>query len=63
VSGFVNLKQMETGRERFKFGAADCEAIIHELSSVDWRDQGRTGHISNATLVAGAFTISHTKSQ
>jgi hypothetical protein len=25
-----------TGRERLKFGAADCVAIIKELGSIDW---------------------------
>jgi hypothetical protein len=32
------LKAFETGRERFKFSAADCEAKIQELGSVDWHN-------------------------
>jgi hypothetical protein len=33
---FCEFKAIETGRERFNFGAADCKAIIKELSSIDW---------------------------
>jgi hypothetical protein len=36
------------------------------IDAIFWLDnivQGRTGHKSNATLVAGAFTISNTKCQ
>jgi hypothetical protein len=33
---FCEFKAIETGRERFKFGAADCEAIRKELGSIDW---------------------------
>jgi hypothetical protein len=33
---FCEFKAFETGRERCKFGAADCEAIIQELDSVGW---------------------------
>jgi hypothetical protein len=34
---FCEFKAIETGRERFKFGATDCETIIiKELGSIDW---------------------------
>jgi hypothetical protein len=33
---FCEFKAIETGRERCKFGAADCEAIRKELGSIDW---------------------------
>jgi hypothetical protein len=33
---FCEFKAIEIGRERFRSGAADCEAIIQELGSVDW---------------------------
>jgi hypothetical protein len=32
---FCEFKAIEMGRERFRFGAADREAIIQELGSVD----------------------------
>jgi hypothetical protein len=35
---FSELKAIEIGRERFKFSAADCEAKIQELGSVDWHN-------------------------
>jgi hypothetical protein len=33
---FCEFKEIETGSERFKFGAADCEAIKKELGSPVW---------------------------
>jgi hypothetical protein len=30
------FKAVETDKEQFKFGVADCEAIIQELGSIDW---------------------------
>jgi hypothetical protein len=33
---FCEFKAIEIGRERFRSGAANCEAIFQELGSVDW---------------------------
>jgi hypothetical protein len=33
---FCEFKVIEIGRERFRSGAANCEAIIQKLGSVDW---------------------------
>jgi hypothetical protein len=32
---FCEFKAIESGKERFKFGAADYEAKIKELGSID----------------------------
>jgi hypothetical protein len=38
-------------------------SVLGQSSSIIVYIQGRTGHSSNATLVAGTFTIFHTKCQ
>jgi hypothetical protein len=71
---FVNslLKQQNTQLPAIK--AVISHEILLLCRSMGWIKQqlknsssiiyqGRTGHSSNATLVAGAFTISHTKCQ
>jgi hypothetical protein len=54
-----NERCEETFANEYKFGLIMSFEIISGEHSV----QGRTGHSSYAKLVAGAFTISHTKCQ